>query len=71
MGALIDNATDAARTILRCCLASGPASHYPPEEVAARAELVELGEALEAQIADIFHIPWAQFTAPVFSYFIL
>jgi hypothetical protein len=44
MPTLIDEARDATRTILRCCLASGPAGHLSPEEVATlRAELVTLG----------------------------
>jgi hypothetical protein len=59
--ALIDEARDAAHTILRCCLASDLTENLPPEEVAALcAELVKLGNALEAQIADIVAIRWAQ-----------
>jgi hypothetical protein len=59
MPALIDEAKDAVRVILRCCLASNSASHLSSEEAAMlRAELVRLGEALEAQIAGI--IPLAQ-----------
>jgi hypothetical protein len=57
MPALIDEANEAARLVLRCCLASDPASHFSPEEAAMlRAELVRLGEALEAQIAGIIRL---------------
>jgi hypothetical protein len=58
----IDEAKDAARTILRGCLASGLASHLSPEEVATlRAELAKLGNAaLEAQLAGIIDIRWLQ-----------
>jgi hypothetical protein len=65
MPALFDEARDAARTILRCCLASDPTEHLPPEEVAAlRAELVKLGRSLEAQIVDIVDIRWTQLGGP-------
>lgn len=61
MPGLIEEAEDATRTILTCCLASEPVDHLPPGEVAAlRAELVRLGEALEAQITGIIEIRWAQ-----------
>jgi hypothetical protein len=57
MPALIDKANQTARLVLRCCLASDPASHFSPEEAAMlRAELVRLGEALEAQIAGIIRL---------------
>jgi hypothetical protein len=59
MPALIDEANEAARLVLKCCLASDPASHFSPEEAAMlRAELVRLGEALEAQIAGIIIFDW-------------
>jgi hypothetical protein len=55
MPALIDEANEAARHVLRCC--SDPPGHLAPEEAAMlRAELVRLGEALEAQIAGIIRL---------------
>jgi hypothetical protein len=52
MPALVDDAKDAARSVLRSCLAADLIEHIPREEVAAlRTELAELGEALQAQIA--------------------
>jgi hypothetical protein len=52
MPALIDEAKDAVRVILRRCLASDPV--VSPEEVAMlRVELVRLAEALEVQISGI------------------
>jgi hypothetical protein len=63
MAALNDEANEAARLVLRCWLASDPASHFSPEEAAMlRAELVRLGEALKAQIAEIIDIRLAQRT---------
>jgi hypothetical protein len=63
MPALIDEAKDATRTILRCCLVADPSEHLRPDEAAAlRAELVKLGEALEAQVAGIINVRWAQLT---------
>jgi hypothetical protein len=61
MPSLITEAKEAARLIVRCSLASDPAGHLPPDEVAIlRSELVRLGEALEAQIAGIINIRWKQ-----------
>jgi hypothetical protein len=34
MPALIDEANETARLVLRCCLTSDPASHFSPEEAA-------------------------------------
>jgi hypothetical protein len=68
MPALIDEASDAARTILKCCLASDPSGHLPPEEMEMlRAELVKLGNALEAQIAGVFDIRWVQLASGTVS----
>jgi hypothetical protein len=61
MPELIDEAKDAVRVILRCCLAPNAASHLSSEEAAMlRAELVRLGEALEAQIGEIIDIRLTQ-----------
>jgi hypothetical protein len=58
---IIDEAKDAVRVILRCCLASNSASHLSSEESAMlRAELVRLGEVLEAQIGEIIDIRLTQ-----------
>jgi hypothetical protein len=63
MPALIDEAKEAVRSILRSCLASDPIEHLRPEEAAIlRAELAELGEALQAQIAGIIEVRWTQLT---------
>jgi hypothetical protein len=61
MPSLIAEAKEAARLVVRCSLVSDP-GQLPPEEVAMlRAELVRLGEALEAEIAGIIDIRWTQF----------
>jgi hypothetical protein len=61
MPALIDEAKDAVRVILRRCLASDAASHPSPGEAAMlRAELVRLGEVLEAQIGEMIDIRLTQ-----------
>jgi hypothetical protein len=61
MPSLMAEAKEATRLVVRCSLASNPACHLPPEELAMlRAELVKLGEALEAEIAGIIHIRWKQ-----------
>jgi hypothetical protein len=65
MPSLIAEAKDAVRLIVRCSLASNPAGHLPPAEVAMlRAELVKLGEALEAEIAGVIDIRWMQLGGP-------
>jgi hypothetical protein len=64
MPALIDEARDAARRVLGCCLAPDPTEHLQPVELAVlRAELVKLGNSLEAQIAGILDLRWAQLGA--------
>jgi hypothetical protein len=61
MPSLIAEAKETARLVIRCSLASEPAGHLPPKEVAMlRAELVKLGEALEAEIASIIDVRWTQ-----------
>jgi hypothetical protein len=61
MPALIDDANEAARLVLRCCVASDPAGYLSTEEAAMlRAELVRLAEALEVQIVEIIDIRLAQ-----------
>ena len=68
MPSLVDEVKEAARTILRCCLASEPVGHLSPEEAAMlRAELVKLGEALQAQIAGIIDIRWTQLSGSTAS----
>jgi hypothetical protein len=63
MPALIDDAKEAVRSILRSCLAFESTEHLPPEEAEIlRAELAELGEVLQAQIAGIIEVRWAQLT---------
>jgi hypothetical protein len=64
MPALIDDAKEAVRGILRSsCLVSDSTEHLPPEEAEIlRTELAELGEALQAQIAGIIEVRWAQLT---------
>jgi hypothetical protein len=58
---LIDDAKEAARFVLRCCLASDSVGELPQEEAAVlRAELTRLGDALEAQLAGIIDLRWAQ-----------
>jgi hypothetical protein len=59
MPALIDEAKDAVRVIFRCCLASDPVVS-PQEAAMLRAELVRLGEALEAQIGEITDVRLVQ-----------
>jgi hypothetical protein len=45
---------------------TAPVDHLPPDEVAElRANLHELAEALQAQIADIADLCWAQITGGV------
>jgi hypothetical protein len=66
MPSLIAEAQEAARLVVSCSLASDPAG--PPDEVVMlRAELVRLGEALEAQIAGIINIRWKQLGRGVVS----
>jgi hypothetical protein len=61
MPALIDDANEAARLILACCMASHPAGYLSTQEAAMlRAELIRLGEALESQIARIIDSRLAQ-----------
>jgi hypothetical protein len=68
MPSLIAEAKEAARLVVRCSLASDPAGHLPPKEVAMlRAELVKLGDALEAQIAGIIDIRWTQLAGGTMS----
>jgi hypothetical protein len=63
MTALIDDAREAVRDLLSSCLASESSKHPTPEEGAVRrAELAELGEALQAQIVGIVEVRWAQLT---------
>jgi hypothetical protein len=65
MPSLMAEAKEATRLVVRCSLASDPAGHLPPAEVAMlRAELVKLGEALEAEIANIIAIRWVQLGGP-------
>jgi hypothetical protein len=61
MPPLIVDAKEAVRLVVR--LASSQTSHLPPEEVAMlRAELVQIADALEAQIAGVVGIRWTQLT---------
>jgi hypothetical protein len=61
MPPLIVDANEAVRLVVR--LASSQTSHLPPEEVAMlRAELVQIADALEAQIAGVVGIRWTQLT---------
>jgi hypothetical protein len=61
MPALIDDASEAVRDLLSACLASESSMHLTPEETAVRrAELAELGEALQAQIVGIVEARRAQ-----------
>jgi hypothetical protein len=63
MPSLIAEAKEATRLVVRCSLASEPAGHLPPKEVAMlRAELVKIADALEAQIAGVVGIRWTQLT---------
>jgi hypothetical protein len=61
MPALIDDANEAARLVLGCCVASDPDGYLSTEDAAMlRAELIRLSEALEVQIAWIIDIRLAQ-----------
>jgi hypothetical protein len=63
MPALIDGAKEATRLVILRCLASDLVGELPPKEAAMlRTELVRLGEALQAQIADIVEFRLAQLT---------
>ena len=49
--------------IVACCVETSPLEHLTQEHAATlRAELLKLGEALEAQIAGIIDIRWTQLT---------
>jgi hypothetical protein len=63
MPALIHDARETASLIMRCCLASDRIGELPAEEATMlRTELVELAEALEAQISAVIEQRWAQVT---------
>jgi hypothetical protein len=61
MPALIDDANEAARLLLGCCVAPDPGCYLSTEEASMlRAELIRLGETLEVQIAGIIDIRLAE-----------
>jgi hypothetical protein len=62
MPALIDDARETARSLLRSCLASETEHLLPEEAGILHVELTKLGDALEAQIAGIIDQRWAQLT---------
>jgi hypothetical protein len=61
MPALIDGAKEAARLVVT--QAFGPVAELPKKEAAMLCvELTKLGDALEAQIAEIVEVRWEQIT---------
>ena len=66
--ALREEAKKLAQRVAECCMNTAPVDHLPPDEVAElRANLHELAEALQAQIADIGDLCWAQIKGGVAS----
>jgi hypothetical protein len=61
--ALREEAKKLTQRVVGCCMDTAPVDHRPPDEVAElRANLHELAEALQAQIAEIADLCWAQIT---------
>jgi hypothetical protein len=68
MPALCDEAKILAQRVTECCADTAPVDPLQPEDVTElRANLHELAEALQAQIADIGDLCWAQITGGVAS----
>jgi hypothetical protein len=66
--ALCDEAEILAQRVVECCADTAPVDPLQPEEVTElRANLHELAEALQAQIAEIADLCWAQITGGVAS----
>jgi hypothetical protein len=66
--ALCEEAEKLAQRVVECCMDTAPVDHLPREEVTElRADLHELAEALQAQIANTVHLCLTQITGGVAS----
>jgi hypothetical protein len=65
---LCDEAEVLAQRVTECCADTAPVDHLPPEEAAAiRSDMLQLAEAMKAQIAGIVDLRLARFTGGVTS----
>jgi hypothetical protein len=59
--AIYEEAEKLAQRVVKCCMDTAPVDHLPPAEAATlRADLQELAEAFQAQIADILDLCFTQ-----------